>query len=77
MTGWLNTWICGPGAHQQIIDTLELGPRVAIPWASGRAGCVSDLQTPELLRALDPTPPPHHPQRAIRQTTIDDFLEAT
>lgn len=54
---WRNTVIVGPGVHDWVMDTIELGPRVSMRWASGRIG-VGD---PKQLRRMDP--PPHYPQR--------------
>lgn len=39
---WRNTIQAGPGAAQWILDDLELGPRVAIPWSSGKRWCATD-----------------------------------
>lgn len=67
---WRNTWLSGPGTAQWVIDDLELGPRPAMRWASGRYGCVTDHTPPDLLRRMDPSPPPHYPQRG--QTSLFD-----
>lgn len=63
---WTNTWRCGPGAAQQVIDDLELGPRVAMVWASGRVGAIGRLASPDRLRQLNPYPRPHYPQPGQR-----------
>lgn len=60
---WQSTWRCGPGAHQEVVDELELGRRVSVRWASGRVGCVTRLASPHLLRRMDAAPPPHYPCR--------------
>ena len=70
---WRNTVQCGPGVHQWVMDTIELGPRVAMRWACGRVGVVSDLATPQRLRAMDPNPSPHYPQTRV----LTLFAEAT
>lgn len=69
-TTWCNTWQIGPGAAQWVIDDLELGPRIANPWSTGRRGCVTDLATPHVLRRMNPTPPPHYPQRTGGQMSL-------
>lgn len=67
---WQNTWQSGPGAHQQVLDEIELGRRVAIAWGSGRVACVTRLASPDLLRQLDPCPPPHYPQHTRGQLDL-------
>lgn len=48
---WRNTIQAGPGAAQWVLDDLELGPRVAIPWSSGRRWCA--WTRAERLRCVD------------------------
>lgn len=49
---WQSTWQSGPGAAQAVIDELELGPRVAMRWSSGRSGCARDQDEAQRLRRM-------------------------
>jgi len=63
---WVNTWLCGPGVHQMVLDEIELGRIPAMYWSWGRVAVPRACSTPEALRRMDPCPTPCYPQRGQR-----------
>ncbi len=51
---WLNTWLCGPGAHTLVMDELEVGAQAAKQWASGNVGIPT---VPGAEHRIQATPP--------------------
>lgn len=66
---WRNTWLCGPGAAQYVLDVLEVGPRAAKAWSWGRVTIPRPGENPRRLPGLNPCPPPYYPQTG--QMTLD------
>jgi hypothetical protein len=62
---WLNTWLCGPGAHQEVIDELEVGARAAKVWSWGNCGIPTVPGAEHRLQAM--------PQRAVHYCPPDQY----
>ncbi len=51
---WLNTWLCGPGAHTFVMDELEVGAQAAKQWASGNVGIPTVPGAEHRIQAMTP-----------------------